>query len=267
MHTLHHVRLFMESHVFAVWDFMSLLKSLQRTPTCVELPWTPTRSPASRRFINEIVLGEESDLFQGRPISHFELYLEAMQQVQADTRPIQQLINRAGQGIHSQLNQDISGQLDQFVWYLERHIEVDGDDHGPLALKIVADLCGNDPTLWEEAAASAEEALLARVKLWNGVLKHIEESEHADATQSRTPLTRISHHKRFCARIDGAIPSVAALGSDGLVDRDNFWRATTCLVVSESHFGMAPPSRGWVKVDLELVARRSFSSAGHGRLV
>ncbi len=264
MHTLHHVRLFMESHVFAVWDFMSLLKSLQRTLTCVELPWTPTRSPASRRFINEIVLGEESDLFQGRPISHFELYLEAMQQVQADTRPIQQLINRAGQGIHRlpfeaipkaandfvettfrviregtpaaqaavfafgredaipdmfrslvrQLNQDISGQLDQFVWYLERHIEVDGDDHGPLALKIVADLCGNDPTLWEEAAASAEEALLARVKLWNGVLKHIEESEHADATQSRTPLTRISHHKRFCAG-DGAIPALRRLGVMG----------------------------------------------------
>jgi len=37
---------------------------------------------------------------------------------------------------------------------------------------------------------------------------------------------------------------VAVLLGDGLVDRDNFWRATTCLGVGESYFGMAPPRRG-----------------------
>ena len=84
--TLDHVRLFMESHVFAVWDFMSLLKVLQRTLTCVDLPWVPTPFPVSRRFVNEIVLGEESDEYQGRPISHFEIYLEAMEQVKAQIR-------------------------------------------------------------------------------------------------------------------------------------------------------------------------------------
>ncbi|HEV2709472.1 MAG TPA: DUF3050 domain-containing protein [Edaphobacter sp.] len=74
-----------------------------------------------------------------------------------------------------QLNQETSGKFDQLVWYLERHIEVDGDDHGPLSLKMVADLCGDDPALWEEASQAVEEALRARLRLWNGVLPQIEE--------------------------------------------------------------------------------------------
>jgi hypothetical protein len=224
--TLAHARLFMESHVFAVWDFMSLLKVLQRALTCVDLPWVPTPFPVSRRFVNEIVLGEESDEYQGRPISHFELYLEAMEQVKADTRAIRHVVSRASQGVDwlsfegvpaaakefvettfrvirrgspaaqaaafafgredaipdmfrslvRQLNQEMSGDLDHFVWYLERHIEVDGDDHGPLSLKMVADLCGDNQALWEEASQAAEEALRARLRLWDGVLAQIVES-------------------------------------------------------------------------------------------
>ena len=70
-----HLRIFMESHIFAVWDFMSMLKALQAQLTCVALPWLPTHWPESRRFINEIVLGEESDVYQGRSVSHFELFI------------------------------------------------------------------------------------------------------------------------------------------------------------------------------------------------
>ena len=99
METIEDLRIFMQSHVFAVWDFMSLLKTLQRRLTCVDVPWVPTAFPRSRRFINEIVLGEESDEYDGRPTSHFELYLEAMEQVEADTSAIRRVVARAADGV------------------------------------------------------------------------------------------------------------------------------------------------------------------------
>ena len=237
-----HLRIFMESHVYAVWDFMSLLKSLQRELTCVDVPWAPTRFPASRRFINEIVLGEESDEYEGRTASHFELYLEAMEKAGASTAAIRGLIhatasNRDGQegegdgtksfpweswmvvrgvprpakrfmettfrviregslaaqaaaftfgredaipgmfrSLVRDLNHGMAGNLSQFLWYLERHIEVDGDEHGPLSLRMVADLCGDDPALWEEATRAAEAAIEARLALWDGILEQIRTS-------------------------------------------------------------------------------------------
>jgi hypothetical protein len=222
--TPEHLRLFMQSHVFAVWDFMCLLKALQSNLTCTTAPWSPTPFPASRRFINEIVFCEESDLFAGRAISHFELYLEAMQQAGADTAPIRALlatithttfnptaidapaaahafVSSTFRTIHSgnlaamaaaftfgredvipdifrnlvrDLNAQHAGELNKFVWYLERHIEVDGEDHGPLSLRMVADLCGNDDTLWQQATKAAASAIEARLALWDGILSEIQ---------------------------------------------------------------------------------------------
>ncbi|RSK35959.1 DUF3050 domain-containing protein [Hymenobacter metallilatus] len=93
LHSLEDLRVFMQHHVFAVWDFMSLLKALQRELTCVEVPWVPRGNPATRRLINDIVLEEETDVdSDGNPASHFELYLRAMHECGADTAPIERLL-------------------------------------------------------------------------------------------------------------------------------------------------------------------------------
>lgn len=225
------LRVFMEAHAFAVWDFMSLLKALQRQLTCIDVPWIPSRWPESRRFLNEIVLGEESDRFNGRAVSHFELYLEAMQECGANIVPVRSLLDSLGgyspdlsmeamlqaagaptpacdfvantfrtiregslpalaaaftfgredvipdlfRSLVRDLNHEFSGQFSKFVWYLERHIEVDGEDHGPLSLRMVADLCGDDEALWEQAASAAESAIQARLELWDGILAQIQQ--------------------------------------------------------------------------------------------
>lgn len=220
------LRLFMESHVFAVWDFMSLLKTLQRGLTCVDVPWLPCPAPESRRLINEIVLGEESDVYEGMASSHFELYLLAMHKGGASTAAIDALVAALHEGndvraaldmcgapeeaarfvrdtfsliethgLHAvaaaftfgredlipdmfrglvrDLNRDLHGTLSTFVWYLERHIEVDGDEHGPMALRMVSNLCGEDDRKWAEAEEAATFALTARLRLWDGIASRI----------------------------------------------------------------------------------------------
>lgn len=90
---------FAEYHVFAVWDFMSLLKSLQRHLTCIEHPWMPKGNANTRFLINEIVTGEESDVDEsGNRISHFELYVKAMQQMGANPQLLDSLINEIQSG-------------------------------------------------------------------------------------------------------------------------------------------------------------------------
>jgi len=226
---LNGVRTFMEHHIYAVWDFMSLLKTLQIKLTCTTLPWMPTSSPQVRFLINEIVCGEESDIAYGREghMSHFELYIEAMQQSGASTSGIDELLKLITNGmsveeaietaaipeagknflrftfeviatdkphviaavftfgredlipnmfhtIVGDINERFPNQVDIFKYYLDRHIEVDGDHHSHLALEMVSELCGTDETKWQEAQAYTKLALESRIELWNGVLDAIQ---------------------------------------------------------------------------------------------
>jgi hypothetical protein len=217
---------FMEHHVFAVWDFMSLLKSLQRNLTCVEVPWVPSGPTGSRHLINDIVLVEESDQLRGGYISHFELYVEGMVAAGADTSVINAFIDALREGVpvsgalakvavpapardfvattwgfiqdspvHGQaaafafgredLIPDMFSQvvavkaeaggsrLDTFVDYLARHIEVDSEEHTPMAMQMLADLCGDDEAKWDLCVETVNAALSARYTFWDGILAAI----------------------------------------------------------------------------------------------
>lgn len=90
---LEDLKIFMQHHIYAVWDFMSLLKSLQNNLTCTSVPWFPKGDAATRFLINEIVVGEECDVdAAGIRKSHFEIYLDAMHQCGASTAPIEKFV-------------------------------------------------------------------------------------------------------------------------------------------------------------------------------
>ena len=216
---------FMENHVFAVWDFMSLIKALQRNLTCVDVPWTPNSNNFAGKLVNEIVLAEESDIdLNNKPKSHFELYLDSMQLLGANTKPInsfikeinltksyEQSVKKANIAdelkdfmdftfkiinsnknhviasvftfgredlipdmfieIVKKLSKEESIKADLLIYYLERHIELDADEHGPMALKMIQNLCGNNDEKWKEATDSSLEALEMRIKLWDFIYK------------------------------------------------------------------------------------------------
>jgi type II secretory pathway component PulF len=63
-----------------------------------------------------------------------------------------------------------SNRLNTFVDYLERHIEVDGEQHTPMAMQMVTDLCGDDDAKWEACADTINTALAARARLWDSIL-------------------------------------------------------------------------------------------------
>lgn len=109
------LKVFMEHHAFPVWDFMSLVKCLQAQIVPTQFPWAPVSDPLVGRFINEIVLAEETDegiLEAGKTpnfISHYELYTYAMEEVGASSVAIKSFVAKAfDEGIEAAFNLNIA---------------------------------------------------------------------------------------------------------------------------------------------------------------
>lgn len=93
------LRIFTQYHVFAVWDVMSLAKALQQKLTCVKVPWVPKNSAKYSYLINEIVLAETSGINRsGYRQSHFEMYLDIMDDIGASTSEISDFIEHVRHG-------------------------------------------------------------------------------------------------------------------------------------------------------------------------
>lgn len=215
--SLPRLRVFMEHHVYAVWDFMSLLKALGRAVAPVSLPWRPSRFGARAvRFVHQVMLDEESDLGpDGQPTSHFELYLRAMDDAGADTRGVRAFLvdgdlSHAPTGVAPFVSHTLAlahrgsaaalagaflygrerlvpvlfsavlagdrtagARLAAFRFYLERHVALDGDEHGPASAALLDAICADEPGGADEAFGAARAALAARRSLWDAVLPRI----------------------------------------------------------------------------------------------
>ena len=222
--TIEDLHCFLENHIYAVWDFMSLLKALQSKLTCTTTPWFPTANTQTRYLINEIVVAEESDLtIDGRRQSHFEMYVEAMKDCGANTTEIEAFLTNLSSLNNifvaiktSDLHPNIKAFLDftfrvieegkaheiaaaftfgredlipsmftailknfqanfpetdlkKLIYYFERHIELDADEHGPMAMGMITELCGNDSKKWSEVEQISIAALEKRIGLWDAI--------------------------------------------------------------------------------------------------
>ncbi len=226
--TIDDLHLFLENHIYAVWDFMSLLKALQQKLTCTTTPWFASSNPETRYLINEIVLAEESDLsYNGTRLSHFEMYVEAMQSCGANTKEVQAFLQKVVENKNifitikqSNLHSNIKSFLDftfkiieegkthkiaaaftfgredlipnmftailknfqknfpetnlsELIYYFERHIKLDADEHGPMAMQMITELCKADPIKWAEVEEIAIQSLEKRVGLWDAIEEKI----------------------------------------------------------------------------------------------
>ena len=236
--SIERLRLFMQVHVFAVWDFMSLAKRLQRELTCTELPWRPPRAPKLARFANEVILTEETDLDRdGTPSSHLELYLRAMAEVGASPAQFEYFLSQLEEGcsvaaalerarvpqfirdfVNTTIETAIAAptlsvmaaflfgredlipemferllptcerqglRVSSFDFYLRRHIELDGDEHGPIAREALTSVA-RTPRDWRRAERGAREALIARRRLWDGACALMEAPASSRATHPAT---------------------------------------------------------------------------------
>ena len=248
--TIKDLQVFTENHVYAVWDFMSLLKALQIKLTCTKTPWVPNSNSQTAYLINEIVLAEETDINQaGERKSHYELYLDAMIDIGARTEKPVKIINEIANSedifntidninIHPNIREFLNftfsiikegkpheiaaiftfgrenlipnmfneilrefeknvtqGDISKLIYYFERHIELDEDEHGPMALEMVSMLAENDPKKWNEIESISIQALEKRILLWDAINEQIQDKSWSSERAKKNETYSLSLDK------------------------------------------------------------------------
>lgn len=224
LNTVRALQVFMEHHCYAVWDFMALLKRLQQKLTCIQVPWKNPENMFAARMINEIVVAEETDQKKDHSgyISHFDMYVDAMAEVGAETDTLRRYTDLIAEGmewpraleraripapaarfvsktlevcedhpayevaawflfgrenlIPDMFRKIVEGvasaekvSIGAFRYYLDRHIGIDEEEHGPASERMMRALCGEDDSRWRLVRRAAEEALQSRIDLWDGI--------------------------------------------------------------------------------------------------
>ncbi len=209
---------FMEYHIFSVWDFQSLIKSLQKQLTCVSTPWLPTKDTEARRLMNEIILDEESGPHpDGGFASHFELYLDAMQSAGADTSKIHALLKALEEG--KTLEESLDPLPDVVSDYLKQTFRTiqEGD-----LTELMASFCyGREdiiPDMFRRLITNLSEKNPTR---WEKLGFYF--TEHIDCDETRHgPMAR-AMLERHCSNDLGLWEKAEQSAKSALIQRKNFW--------------------------------------------
>lgn len=215
------LRVFMAAHVFAVWDFMCLLKTLQRGLTCVSVPWVPPRDREAARLINEIVLGEETDTVEpGRSLSHFELYLDAMREVGASTAPVERFVHAVREGVEPLDAMRRAGAPDHAVTFVAHTLRTARE--APLHAVAASFLYGREdlvPAMFRRVLATlpADHNSPSLVRYLE---RHIELDEGSHGPASAALLARL------CADDPARLAGASLAAREALAARRALWSAT-----------------------------------------
>lgn len=218
------INVYMFNQVWCVWDFMTLVKSIQISIVPPNILWIPPKYPELGAYIYEVLLTEETDKSYdgGTSLSHFQTYLKAMNESKVDTTAVDLFINQLESGydfetaiercgVHTEAkefvsstyefaksglhistavfclsregiipdmftnllaNTTLSNNYKIFNWYLNRHIYLDSQSHGPLSIKLFKTII-DTPQKQEEALEASLKALKARNKFFNYIVNSI----------------------------------------------------------------------------------------------